>query len=77
METKSNYKQELISILIEINCLVTEHLKVQKSVLNPPIRARILTPFKKIILKTFMKRTKKSKQSYTKQSEECTRTKVN
>lgn len=47
METKSNYKQELISILIEINRLVTEHLKVQKSVLNPPIRARILTPFKK------------------------------
>ncbi|WML54452.1 hypothetical protein RCG17_07515 [Neobacillus sp. PS3-12] len=41
METKSCYKEELISILVEINRLVTEHLKVQKGVFNPPIKAKI------------------------------------
>lgn len=36
LETKSCYKEELIRILVEINRLVTEHLKVQKGVFNPP-----------------------------------------
>jgi hypothetical protein len=41
LETKSSYKEELIGILVEINRLVTEHLKVQKGIFNPPIKARI------------------------------------
>jgi hypothetical protein len=41
LETKSCYKEELISILVEINRLVTEHLKVQKGVFNPSIKAKI------------------------------------
>jgi hypothetical protein len=41
LETKSSYKEELIGILVEINRLVTEHLKVQKGIFNPPLKARI------------------------------------
>lgn len=41
LETKRSYKEELIAILVEINWLVTEHLKVQKGIFNPPIKARI------------------------------------
>jgi hypothetical protein len=45
LETKINYKQELIGVLIEINLLVTQHLNVQKSIFNPPVRARLSIPF--------------------------------
>ncbi len=45
METKSNYKEVLIGILVEINRLVTEYIKVQKDIFNPPVRVRI--PFKR------------------------------
>jgi hypothetical protein len=41
LETKRSYKEELIRILVDLNRLVTEHLKVQKSVFNPTIKARI------------------------------------
>lgn len=44
LETKSDYKKELIGILVEINRLVTEHLKVQKSIFDPPIRAKFSIP---------------------------------
>ena len=43
VETTSDYKRELINILIEINRLVTEHLKVKKSVLNPEVRKRFIS----------------------------------
>lgn len=42
---KTNDKDEMISILIEINRLLTEHLKAQKSIFNPPIRTKISIPF--------------------------------
>jgi hypothetical protein len=47
LETSITYKEELIIILIEINRLVTEHLKIQKSIFNPPINGRIPRLFKK------------------------------
>ncbi|WML43419.1 hypothetical protein [Neobacillus sp. PS3-40] len=56
METKSNYKIELIGILVEINRLVTEHLNVQKSIFNPPLRTKI---FRKIDFKSFYETNKK------------------
>ncbi|MDP4086877.1 MAG: hypothetical protein Q8934_20125 [Bacillota bacterium] len=42
---KTNYKEEMIGILIEINRLLTEHLKIQKSIFNPTLRAKITIPF--------------------------------
>jgi hypothetical protein len=45
MEIKSSQKQELINILVEIRYLVSEHLKVQKSVFDPSLRSRIRIPF--------------------------------
>ncbi len=54
MEIKSSQKQELINILVEIRHLVSEHLKVQRSVLDPSLRSRIQIPFitKKIDLES-------------------------
>lgn len=45
MESKSDSKKELIGILVEINRLVTEHLKVQKGIFDPPMRAKFSIPF--------------------------------
>ena len=45
LETKSNCKKELIGILVEINRLVTEHLKVQKTIISPPMTAKLPIPF--------------------------------
>ena len=47
LEPNITYKEELIRILVEINRLVTEHLKIQKSIFNPPIRGKISRLFKK------------------------------
>jgi hypothetical protein len=54
---KNEYKQEAISILVEIRHLVSEHLKVQRSVLDPSLRSRIHIPFfsKKIDFESFYK----------------------
>jgi hypothetical protein len=56
MESKSNHKTELIGILVEINRLVTEHLKAQKSIFNPPLRTKI---FKKIDFRSLYETNKK------------------
>jgi hypothetical protein len=45
VEPEINYKQELIGVLIEINLLVTQHLNIQKSIFNPPVRAKLSIPF--------------------------------
>jgi hypothetical protein len=45
VDIKNNYKQEAISILVEIRDLVSEHLKVQRSVVYPSLRSRIRIPF--------------------------------
>jgi hypothetical protein len=45
LEVNSIRKQELINILVEIRHLVSEHLKVQRSVLDPSLRTRIRIPF--------------------------------
>jgi hypothetical protein len=45
MAINKNYKQEAISILVEIRQLVSEHLEIQKSVLDPSLRSRIRIPF--------------------------------
>ncbi|WP_423799612.1 hypothetical protein [Neobacillus sp. SAB-20_R2A] len=61
METKSNFKQESISILVEIRHLVSEHLKVQKSVFDSSVRPGIRIPFfsKKIDFKSLYETNKK------------------
>jgi predicted RNA methylase len=56
LEIASNYKKELIGILIEINRLVTEHLKVQKSISKPPFGAKI---FKRIDYENLYETSKK------------------
>jgi hypothetical protein len=42
---KNNYKQEAISILVEIRHLVSEYLKVQKSLSDSSVKSRIFIPF--------------------------------
>lgn len=61
MENKSNFKQESINILVEIRHLVSEHLKVQKSVFDPSLRSRFRIPFlsKKVDFESLYETNKK------------------
>jgi DNA-binding transcriptional ArsR family regulator len=61
VEIKNSYKQEVISILVEIRHLVSEHIKVQNSIFDPSVRSRVRIPFfsKKIDFESLNENLKK------------------